>query len=281
VPFIRYTRDKRGYECTTVLHQYRPQQGPQRTRVLYVFRSPASLKMGRKALDAEVVEALEHTHPDLSFDWTALHREIVAPHVEPRERPAKSVKKPKPEPRPAAPDPVPIAIDDQSLLGRVAGAAEALRLRQRHADLLQRILRRARTPEDRDRLTERAARLNPDEWPDEAAVRAGLATIEAEWEAITSELPQRRRGRRGGRHRHDRRQELPDSGPQTEAPEVDPGAPEASGIMAGDGESERERAWTPDDGAAADVAAPAVDGGDDRGLGADAAGPADDLPGDR
>jgi hypothetical protein len=52
LPFIRYTRDKRGYESTTVLHQYRPQQGPQRTRVLYVFRSPASLKMGRKALDA-------------------------------------------------------------------------------------------------------------------------------------------------------------------------------------------------------------------------------------
>jgi hypothetical protein len=253
---------------------------------LYVFRSPSSLKIGRKALDAEVVEALEHTHPDLSFDWTALHREIVTPRVEPRERPQKSTRKQKPEARPAAAavEPAPIAIDDQSLLGRVAGAADAARLRQRHADLLQRILRRARTPEDRDRLTERAVRLNPDDWPDEAAARAGLATIEGEWEVITAELPQRRRGRRGGRHRNERRPDqagsdlIPEAG---EAGEADPDAPDASGIMAGDGASEREGTWTPGVGASAHDVAPAADGGDDRGVGADAAGPADDLPGDR
>ena len=72
VPFIRRTRDKRGYENTYVMHAYRPAQGPHRTRILYVFRSPAGSRIGRDPLDGEVQEALEHTHPDLTFDWQAL-----------------------------------------------------------------------------------------------------------------------------------------------------------------------------------------------------------------
>jgi len=62
VPFIRHARDKRGYEQTFVMHAYRPGQGSSRARVLYLFRSPANMKVGRRALDAEVTEALEHTH---------------------------------------------------------------------------------------------------------------------------------------------------------------------------------------------------------------------------
>ncbi len=75
MPFIRVTRDKRGYESTLVMHAYRPNGGGQRGRVLYFFRTPSNLQMGRRALDAEVMEALEHTHPDLSFDWTTLLRD--------------------------------------------------------------------------------------------------------------------------------------------------------------------------------------------------------------
>ena len=74
MPFIRQTRDKRGFEHTYV-HAYVPpwrRWRPQRPRLLYLFRSPANLRVGRTPLDAEVMEALEHTHPDLSFDWAAL-----------------------------------------------------------------------------------------------------------------------------------------------------------------------------------------------------------------
>jgi hypothetical protein len=211
VPFIRHTRDKRGYETTYVMHAYRPLSGPQRTRILYLFRSPAHLKMGRRALDDEAREALEHTHLDVSFDWYSLDAESNAARAEPprdrdrgrdRERPGR--RRPGPPssvqpPRPVVP--APAVRDDQSLLGRILGAEQAARLRARYADVQQRIVRRGRTPEERDRLTERAHRLNPDEWTDDRTIRVSAKAAEAEWDAILAELPARRRGRRGGRRR--------------------------------------------------------------------------------
>jgi hypothetical protein len=200
VPFIRHTRDKRGYDTTYVMHQYRPVQGPQRTRVLYLFRSPAHVKIGRQPLDEEIREALEHTHPDVSFDWITLGREsAVVRSEEPRERGPRAQRPPRPSPPPTPVQPV--VSEDHSLLGRVAGAERASKLRAAYLDVLQRIGRRSRTPEERDRLTERMQRLNPDEWPDEASVRAQLDSAPQEWAAIAAELPARRRGRRGGRNR--------------------------------------------------------------------------------
>jgi len=212
VPFLRQTRDKRGYECVYVMHAYRASSSEgARTRVLYLFRTPAYLRLGRHALDAEVMEALERTHPDLSFDWGALQRDPGAVRTEAPDRPMRPSgprgggrPAPRPQPQagpPPAPAPAARAGNDDSLLGRTLGADEAGRLRQRYQDLLQRITRRARTPEERDRLTERAVRLNPDEWPDEGAVRAGAQSVGAKWDAIAAELPSRRRGRRGGRRR--------------------------------------------------------------------------------
>jgi hypothetical protein len=204
VPFIRQVRDKRGYETTFIMHAYRPGPGPQRTRVLYLFRSPTHIKFGRRALDEEAREALEHTHPDVSFDWSVLDREFAAVRpeiVRPRERPGRVPRRPAPAVAGTAPAPVPVIVDDQTMAGRLLGAAQAARLRARYAEGVQRIGRRARTPEDRDRLLQRAQRLNPDDWLDDTAVRAGATAAEAEWEALLAELPTRRRGRRGGRRR--------------------------------------------------------------------------------
>ena len=229
MPFIRYSRDKRGYETTVVLHAYRPGQGAQRSRVLYMFRSPSNLKVGRRALDEEVTQALEHTHPDLAFDWQALQREIGHERPDYRERehsrrPPPRRPESRPEARPAAPPPPPPpVVEDLSPLGRTLGSSVSARLRGRFSDLLQKIARRARTPEERDRLTERAVRLNPDEWPDEATMRSGAQTVEAEWDAIAAELPQLRRGRRGGRNRRE--------------PWPATAGPGPSGIMTGQGES--------------------------------------------
>jgi hypothetical protein len=227
VPFLRYTRDRRGYETTYLMHGYRSAQGPGRTRVLYLFRSPAHVKVGRRALDDEAREALEHTHPDLSFDWSALGREPAPHHFEDRDRSARHDRPRGPAPRVPPPAP-PAAIDDQTILGRTLGSAEAGRLRARYGELVRRIARRAASPEDRDRLTERAQRLNPDDWPDEAAVRAGIGVVESEWEAIAGELPQRRRGRRGGRARGGG-----EGGPG--AVETAGAPAEASGIISGEG----------------------------------------------
>ena len=247
MPFIRYARDKRGYESTFVMHAYRGSNGASRTRVLYFFRSPSIAKVGRWPLEGEVMEALEHTHPDLTFDWQSLLREPTLPRIDPRDyrdRPQRPRSGPRPEqsrPRPQAPDPVQVVIEDETLLGRTVGARDAARLRQRYAELLQRIGRRARTPEERDRLIDRAHRLNPDEWPDQAAIQAAVPTIDADWEAIASELPHRRRGRRGGRHRNE-------------------GAP--SGIISGDSARGEQ---TNDDGQSVDFSGP----GDGHGFGPD------------
>lgn len=225
MPFIRYNRDKRGYESTFVMHAYRSPQGAQQTRVLYFFRSPSNLQVGRRALDEEVVEALEHMHPDLAFDWPALLRERGESRPEPRQNqrrpgPPAGRRQPGGRAEPPAAKPAEVVMDDQSLLGRVLGPEEAARLRRRFSEVQQRIARRSRSPEERDRLSERAERLNPDEWADEAAVRDRAAGFDAELNAIAEELPGRRRGRRGGRGRK---------------PSGQPGAGADSAIMDDDG----------------------------------------------
>jgi hypothetical protein len=231
VPFIRHTRDKRGYETTYVMHAYRPLSGPQRTRILYLFRSPAHLRMGRRALDDEAREALEHTHLDVSFDWYSLDAESNAARMEQprdrdrdRERAGRRRSGPPSSPQPPRPAvALPVVRDDQSLLGRTLGAEQAARLRARYTDVQQRILRRGRTPEERDRLTERAQRLNPDDWGDEQTIRASAKVADAEWDAILAELPARRRGRRGGRRRLEGASEASASAPDLPdaVPDVD------------------------------------------------------------
>jgi len=202
VPSIRYTRDKRGYETVAVVHGYRTNQGQTQTRVLYLFHSPSHVLVGRRPLDDEAREALEHTHPDLRFDWHALSGEMAQPsRQEPSSHRSHRESRSQQGGRPAAPPAPVIVVDDQTVLGRTLGAKEAARLRTRYTELLQRIARRSRGPEERDQLTERAQRLNPDDWADAMAVRAGVSTVDAEWDAIGGELPQRRRGRRGGRRR--------------------------------------------------------------------------------
>jgi hypothetical protein len=256
VPFIRQSRDKRGFEHMLVLHQNRHGQGA--PRVLYLFRSPANLRVGRTALDGEVREALEHTHPDLNFDWNALTRDAIVSRPEPgavraqkppRRSPGQAGRsvgeRPSPAPAPAPPEPA-----DLSPLAEVLGGAEAARLRQRHRDLMHRVGRRARTPEERARLLDRAEALRPDGWADEATIRARASEMDAECEAIARELPSRRRGRRGGRDR------------------VGPGPDTPSGIMAEDTEQHDE---THED--RMDRAGRAVDPGSDPGVGP-AAGPA-------
>jgi hypothetical protein len=191
------------------MHAYRGGSAA-RARVLYMFRSPSHLKVGRTALDAEVVEALEHTHPDLTFDWTAIVREpaVAAPMKDARrDRPwreargARPAAPPAPKPAAAESRQVPVELTDESLLGRTLGARDAARLRTAYQQVLERITRRAPTPDERTRLTEQVLRLNPDEWPDEPAIRAAAVTAEAALAAVAAELPRRRRGRRGGRHR--------------------------------------------------------------------------------
>ncbi len=68
MPFLRFSRDKRGYANTYLCHTFR-QDGIVRMRVLYWFRTPPDIEIGRPALDDDAIRDIEKWNPDLTFDW--------------------------------------------------------------------------------------------------------------------------------------------------------------------------------------------------------------------
>src|SRR5262245_20975636 len=93
--------------------------GRQRSRVLYAFRSPSGTRVGRDALDPGLMRQLELQNPGIAFDWKAVlaDRQVIEPSPELRRRrpkkgdeskaaapaPAPVAAAPKREPEPAAP----------------------------------------------------------------------------------------------------------------------------------------------------------------------------------
>jgi hypothetical protein len=71
VPFVRFSRDRRGYEHTFLVHESGA-RGRSRSRVLYWFRTPPGIKVGREAFDDEVRRKIESENPGIAFDWPAI-----------------------------------------------------------------------------------------------------------------------------------------------------------------------------------------------------------------
>src|SRR5260370_4828290 len=67
--FLRFTRDKRGYEHFYLAQPTTNRRGKVRTRVLYWFRTPPNVKVGREPFDESLRRALEAQNPDVTFDW--------------------------------------------------------------------------------------------------------------------------------------------------------------------------------------------------------------------
>ena len=70
--FLRFSRDKRGVESFTLVHTTTNRRGKVRPRVLYWFRTPPDIKVGREPFDPELRRALEQQNPDITFDWRAI-----------------------------------------------------------------------------------------------------------------------------------------------------------------------------------------------------------------
>ena len=68
---MRFSRDKRGYENTFVVHGER-RRGRGRSRLLYWFRTPPGVKVGRAALDEQAIRLIEELNPEIEFDWTRI-----------------------------------------------------------------------------------------------------------------------------------------------------------------------------------------------------------------
>src|SRR5918911_1557463 len=67
--FLRFTRDKRGYEHFYLVEPTVNRRGRTEPRVLYWFRTPPNVKVGREPFDAASRRALEKEYPDVRFDW--------------------------------------------------------------------------------------------------------------------------------------------------------------------------------------------------------------------
>jgi hypothetical protein len=77
VPFLKFSRDKRGYENFYLVES--ANRGKPRTRLLYWFRTPPNIKVGRTPFDADMRRALEQQNPDVLFDWDAIVRTPIPP----------------------------------------------------------------------------------------------------------------------------------------------------------------------------------------------------------
>ena len=83
MPYLRFSRDKRGYENTYVFHGATA-DGRSRPRLLYWFRTPPSVKVGRLSLDPAAIRAIEENNPDVRFDWNKMLKVRGTPN--PRQR---------------------------------------------------------------------------------------------------------------------------------------------------------------------------------------------------
>jgi hypothetical protein len=75
VPFVRFSRDRRGYEHVYLVDA--KEHG--RSRVIYWFRTPPGVKVGRTPFDLATQRSLEQQYPDVRFDWS----QIVAARMPP------------------------------------------------------------------------------------------------------------------------------------------------------------------------------------------------------
>lgn len=79
MPFVRYARDRRGYETLYVMHAFETGgEGRPRPRVLYACRSVPYARVGRAPLDESVQRRIATAYPHLDFDWPRLLKEAAA-----------------------------------------------------------------------------------------------------------------------------------------------------------------------------------------------------------
>jgi len=204
-------------------------RGRTRARILYWFRTPPGVRVGRAALDEEAIRLIEEHNPEVDFDWTRILKGQEAP--EPRTRPgperragrssrsrdaaapspALPVAAPSADARsPAAPRvPQPIVEADEPGIPMTLGPDEPasaaltrlgpeglLRLRARHAEVLARISEKIADPARLDELKSQAERLNPDTWVTDGDVTSGLEQYESVFESLRSVVGRRRTRRR-------------------------------------------------------------------------------------
>lgn len=213
MPFLRIIRDKRGYETTYLMHWYR-EGHRQRSRILYVFRTPGGVRVGRDAMEPEVLRSIEAQYPDIEFDWKAVveNKQVVEPAAVDLRRPRKR-RRPEDE---AGPSAVP-AVASAAPAAEPASRPEAGTLAQPARPPIPSAIQGS-TPDEqiaflttwypavRERIPHRttdavrqevllalAERLNPATWTDADQIAAGLVQAAEALERLSHVFSKRRR----------------------------------------------------------------------------------------
>jgi hypothetical protein len=111
VPYLKISRDKRGYETYYLLEPPSDRSKQTRPRILFWFRTPPQVKVGREPFSEEIRQAIESQNPDLKFDWPRL-MSVQPPPIEVQrwrerrrlERAARQAVREAPEPEAEAPE---------------------------------------------------------------------------------------------------------------------------------------------------------------------------------
>jgi hypothetical protein len=170
-------------------------RGKGRTRILYWFRTPPGVRVGRAALDEDAIRLIESNNPELEFDWPRILKGQADPEVVAAMNPATEQQ-------------APPSVDDMQVESTVAlrepmTAAQArlgfqglVRLRARYGETMARITERVVEPDRQRQLKTMAERLNPDAWVTDADVSDGLESYERTYEELRGTIGTRRRNPR-------------------------------------------------------------------------------------
>jgi hypothetical protein len=82
VPYLKFSRDKRGYENFYLIEPPaggRDHRGKARPRLLFWFRTPPSVKVGRVPFSDDVRKMIEAQNPDVRFDWARIMSTPIPP----------------------------------------------------------------------------------------------------------------------------------------------------------------------------------------------------------
>ena len=211
MPFLRVIRDKRGYETTYLMHWFR-EGNRQRSRILYAFRTPGGVRVGRDPLEPAVLREIEARHPDIAFEWKAIrdNQQIIEPAIEQRRRRPKAedgavasaaAVSPAPAASPGSPVRPPETTDrPKPVPSNIAGATadeQIAFLNEWYGAIRERIEKRISDPARRVTLHALAERLNPATWTDADQITAGLQQAGEALERLSRVFARRRRrGRR-------------------------------------------------------------------------------------
>lgn len=188
MPTVRFSRDKRGYEYVYLVHTPTRRGKPGRTRVLYWYRTPPGVRIGRSPFDEDVQRLLEKQNPGITFDWpTITSAQIPPPDMTEYWRERRRAEK---------------AAKQERRAAEASEAAEAASDGESEPDVPETVVTPAPTDDAVPSmgLTEADAATSADDGPDGSDDEEGAGGDEA-GAVGDSAAGKRRRRRRGGRRR--------------------------------------------------------------------------------